>query len=459
MRYPPDALRLYASAEARDLSSRTFAARQTAVRTRPAAFPSQSSSAALQQSQDGSPAERLADRFAHRSRRPSPFPERTHSSRYRARAEPAAGEVFFRAVAQLADQMTAQSTAQIAAFSALTQQLAEMRAVLQSSQIVPPTPRSRRASPTSPQPPHRQSALDSGALQGVPLSSTARPLALNPRATAHQLAFPSRNASHVQLGASQQAHQLAPPARIASPVPLGAAQQSHQLALFPLAPYALASPAPFALSALPALSSNPAESPQSGHLLAPLALPSLSLALPPSHLQYVPQYSQSEARVASTVVVPAVLQLGTTSALYAPALPATSQHTTRSQLAPYQLEAAVVQPAAHGAPAAQGAQPTRILGAPAAHGAHLIRIVGAHFVSCAQPVVAAGAQFASCAQPVFAAGAQFAVCAPTVSQVGSACRSRRSPYSYCRTAYSRMRSPRDSSRSSPCCERLLVRAS
>ena len=161
-----------------------------------------------------------------------------------------------------------------------------------------------------------------------------------------------------------------------------------------------------------AQSPNRAEIPQSGHLLAPLALPSLSLALQPSHLQYVPQYSQSEARVASTVVVPAVLQLGTTPALYAPALPATSQHATRSQLAPYQLEAAVVQPAAQvKAPAVQGAQNTRILGAPAAHGANLTRIVGAQFVSCAQPVVAAGAQFAPCAQPVVAAEAQFASCA------------------------------------------------
>ena len=87
---------------------------------------------------------------------------------------------------------------------------------------------------------------------------------------AHQLSLPARDASHVQLVASQQAHQLAPPARIASLVPLGVAQQSHQLATFPLAPYPLASPA---LSALPALSSNPTESPQSGLLIAPLAFP------------------------------------------------------------------------------------------------------------------------------------------------------------------------------------------
>ena len=111
---------------------------------------------------------------------------------------------------------------------------------------------SRRASSSPQRFPHCQSALDAGALQGVFLSSTARSLALDPRTTAHQ---------------------LAPPTRIASPVLLNVAQQSHQLAPFPLAPYPLASPAP---SALPALSSNPAESPQSGHLLAPLALLSLS---------------------------------------------------------------------------------------------------------------------------------------------------------------------------------------
>ena len=124
------------------------------------------------------------------------------------------------------------------------------------------------------------------------------------------------------------AHQLALSACIASPVPLGTAQQSHQLASSPLSPYPLASPAP---SALLALSPNPAESPQSGHLLAPLALPSLSLASLPSHLQYVLQYSQSAPCVASTVVVPAALQPGTTSALYASA--------------PLQFEAAAVQPA------------------------------------------------------------------------------------------------------------------
>ena len=110
--------------------------------------------------------------------------------------------MFFRAVAQFADQMTGKSTAQIAAFFALTQQLAEMRAVLQSSELGTPYLRSRRASATFPQPPHRHSALDSGAFQGVPLPSTVRPLNLNPRATAHQLAPPALNASHVPLGAA-----------------------------------------------------------------------------------------------------------------------------------------------------------------------------------------------------------------------------------------------------------------
>ena len=115
--------------------------------------------------------------------------------------------------------------------------------------------------------------MDNGAIQGVPLFSIARPLALNPRTTAHELAPPARNASHVQLGASQQAHQLEYPARIASPVPLGATQQSHQVAPFSLAPYALASPAPSTLSALPGLWSYPSEGSQPGLLLAPLTLP------------------------------------------------------------------------------------------------------------------------------------------------------------------------------------------
>ena len=82
VRFPPDALRLYASIEARDLSSMTAAARQiTAARTRPAASPPQSSLfAGLRESQAGSPDER-ANRTAPRFRRPSPSPARTHSSR------------------------------------------------------------------------------------------------------------------------------------------------------------------------------------------------------------------------------------------------------------------------------------------------------------------------------------------------------------------------------------------
>ena len=138
------------------------------------------------------------------------------------------------------------------------------------------------------------------------------------------------------------AHQLALSARIASTVLLGAAQQSHQLAPSPLAPYPLTLPAP---SALPALSSNPAESPQSGHLLEPLALPSVSLASLPTHLQYVLQYSQSAPSVASTVLVPAALQAGNTSALYASA--------------PLQFEAAVVQPASQVRAQFAGAHPSQ----------------------------------------------------------------------------------------------------
>ena len=183
---------------------------------------------------------------------------------------------------------------------------------------------------------------------------TVRPLAPDPRATAHHLALSARIASFVPLSAAQQSHQLAP----------------SSLARFVRAPPAslepLVSSASFESASL-AQSTNSAKNPLSGHLLAPLALPALSVALLPSHLQYALQYSQSALRVASTVEVPAALQSGTTQAFYAYALPATSQHATRSQLAPYQLEAAVVQPAAQ-------------VGAPDAHGAHLTRIVGAQFM-------------------------------------------------------------------------------
>ena len=138
-------------------------------------------------------------------------------------------------------------------------------------------PSSRRASSSPQRPPHCQRAMDGGALINVSLPSTARPLALDPRATAHQ---------------------LAPFARIGSPVPLGAAQQSDQLAPFPLAPYAFTS---FEPSVLPALSSNPAESPQSKLLLAPLAPTPKSVASLPLHQQHVLQYSQSALRVARTL--------------------------------------------------------------------------------------------------------------------------------------------------------------
>ena len=169
--------------------------------------------------------------------------------------------------AQFSGQVIAQLAAQSTALTSVMQRFETLHPATPPSRSRRPARQpipasrspSRRASPSQ-RASHRQIALDADALQGVTLPFPARPLALNPRATAHQ---------------------LTPPAHIASPVPLGAAQQSHQLAPFPLAPYPLASPAP---SALLALSPNPAKSPQSGHLLA---LPSLSLASLPSHLQYV----------------------------------------------------------------------------------------------------------------------------------------------------------------------------
>ena len=86
---------------------------------------------------------------------PSPSTTRRHSSRFNARASPAAEEVFANVVAHLADQMNAQLAAQIAAFSALTLLLAKMRAALQQSQPAPSHPPSRRASLTSSRLPSR----------------------------------------------------------------------------------------------------------------------------------------------------------------------------------------------------------------------------------------------------------------------------------------------------------------
>ena len=180
---------------------------------------------------------------------------------------------------------------------------------------------SRRASPCLQRSPHRQSALNADALQGVSLPSTAHPLALDPRAAAHQLTRSARIAFPVPLGAAKQSHQLAPP-------PLTRFVRAPPASLEPLVPRASFE---FAPPALPALSTNSAESSQSGLLIAPLALVSLSVASLPSHLQYGLQYLHTESRVASTGVVPAALQSGTTSALYAPA--------------PLLFEAAAVQPA------------------------------------------------------------------------------------------------------------------
>ena len=286
VRYPPaDALRLFASKEARDASLSAIA-RQIAASSAPHSAPASQSSlfVALRPSQAGVTAE-LAGRAALRSRRPSPSPSRTHSSRSSDRAEHA-GEVLLQMFARFFDQVAAQLAAQSTALTSVMERFETLHPASPPSrsrrpvrqQISESRPPSQRASASSQRPPYCQSALDAGALQGVSLPSTARPLALDPRATAHQ---------------------LAPPSRIASPVPLRASQQSHQLAPVSPAPY-LASPAP---SALPALSSNPAESPQSWLLLAPLALLPLSVASLPSHLKY----SQSEPRVASILVVPAAL--------------------------------------------------------------------------------------------------------------------------------------------------------
>ena len=225
-------------------------------------------------------------------------------------------------------------------------------------------------------------------------------------------------------------------------MPLNAAQQSNKLASFPLALYPVALVAP---SALLTLSQNPAESPQSRHLLAQFAIPSLSLASLLSQLQYVLQYSQSARRVASTVVVPAAVQPGISSALYASAS--------------LQFEAAVVQPASQvgaqfvgayflqaaaplsisaqtlqaGAPLSISAQPSQV-GAPLGKSAHASHAgaplgMGAN-PSQAKAPLGMGAQFSQAGSPLgisahpSQATAQYVAGAQPVAQV-------RAPFAFC----------------------------
>ena len=103
------------------------------------------------------------------------------------------------------------------------------------------------------------------------------------------------------------------------------------------------------------------------------------------------------------MLVPAALQPGTTSALYAPA--------------PLLSEAAAVQPAPQaGAPLVMGAKPSQV-GAQFAIRAQLLQ-VGAPLVMDAQPVQV-GAQYAAYAQPVAQVGAPFAVYAKLATPAGA----------------------------------------
>ena len=209
VRYPPpDALRLFASGEARDVFSLTAATRQIgasrAPHFAPASQASSSSFVALRRSQAGSTAD-LASRAAPRSHRPSPSLTRTHSSRSSNCAEPA-GEALLQTLARFADQLAAQSTAQSAA------QLSALSRIMQRFDTLNHArPPSQVALPTSPHASFRQSALDVRAPARVPLSSCSQsiafPLPLNPCTTAH-----------MPLSASQQAHQWATSPRDASPV-------------------------------------------------------------------------------------------------------------------------------------------------------------------------------------------------------------------------------------------------
>ena len=137
VRYPPpDALRLFSSGDARDASLTAIAQRIAASRGPHSAPASQSSSfVALRHSQAGSAAN-VAARAAPRSRRASPSPIRTHSSRSSNRAEPVGG-VILQTLARFAEQLAAQSAAQSAA------QLSALSAVMQRFETLHPATSSR----------------------------------------------------------------------------------------------------------------------------------------------------------------------------------------------------------------------------------------------------------------------------------------------------------------------------
>ena len=278
VRYPPpDPLDFFSSGVARDAPSLTAVTRQIAVSRAPHSAPASQSSysfVAVRPSQAGSTTD-IADRAALHARRPSLSPTRTNYSHLSSRAEPAGGvimQVLARFVDQLAAQSTAQSAAQLTALSTGMQRFETLHPATPPSHsrrsARQPAPASllpsRRASTSPQRSPHRQSALNIDALQGVNLPFPARPLAQGLRATSHHLALSAHIASPVLLGAVQQSHQLAPPslARLVSRASLDVAPP-----------------------VLPTLSTNLAESPQSGLLLAPLAPPALSAASLPSLLQ------------------------------------------------------------------------------------------------------------------------------------------------------------------------------
>ena len=179
---PPNPLHLFALAEAQELFSHIAAARQiTAARALLTAPASQASSfAVLRQSQDGSIVE-PAGRAGPRSRRPSPSPTRTNSSRSSARTDPPQ-KTLAKTVAQLAEQVAAQS----AALSVMMQRLETLqpahppnRPSCATQPVIASHPPSQVASPTSPHAPPRWSPLDVRARRCAPffLLSVARTFA------------------------------------------------------------------------------------------------------------------------------------------------------------------------------------------------------------------------------------------------------------------------------------------
>ena len=369
VRFPPrNSLRLFASAEMRDLSSLASATRQiSAARNRPDVPTSQASSfEVLRHSQMVSPAV-SATRDEPRSRRNSP-PNQANSPRYpppvtraaglhKAAHEDSAGHVLVQAVTQLAEQMAAQSAAQMSALSTIMSQFEEMRTA--------PAP-SQPNQPTTAHQPARPSVFDVNALAGAPLSRFPPPSALTP--------IPHADAYATMVAASRVNPQTTEPLALPKHSTVAGhviypANESNPQRVSPLAqptPSAVPGAAVFALNQ------------PTTHVLQP-------------SLQYISASSQyAPVRVTSTVSGPSAPQPVAPSALHALAAFATAQPAAHSPTVISQIASSA------GAPFAV-AQPEAPFQAACAQFA---------VSAAAQPAVRVGAQPAVYALPAAPTGAQ-----------------------------------------------------